>query len=180
MQTVLQAQMKNLKGNFDYQCFLYLIFLSHFCCISYSNVKTAKKVIKNNSKSDSSSSGSSSSESGSDSSESDSDSASESKASSSEEESSEQSDSQEESSSDDETKSSASENNKVTEKKDFREKTIKVVEIKEPAKEESKSKTNFDLLLELEDVSDSLPIMTPTYGGFLSPVSSNVQNSFQG
>lgn len=40
-------------------------------------------------------------------------------------------------------------------------------------KTETKEKTNLDLLLELGEMGDALPIMTPTYGGFLSPISNN-------
>lgn len=40
-------------------------------------------------------------------------------------------------------------------------------------KTETKEKTNLDLLLELGEMGDALPIMTPTYGGFLSPMSNS-------
>lgn len=61
----------------------------------------------------------------------------------------------------------------------------KVVKIKEKKTNTSQkdSKSNLDLLLELDEVSSSISsIMTPTLGGFLTPVTNKyafIPNTFQ-
>ncbi|XP_012232882.1 AP-3 complex subunit beta-1 [Linepithema humile] len=46
--------------------------------------------------------------------------------------------------------------------------------VKQEVKEQEKPKSNFDLLLDLDDVVPMTPVMTPSLGGFLTPINPTV------
>ncbi|KAL0134874.1 hypothetical protein PUN28_001570 [Cardiocondyla obscurior] len=79
-------------------------------------------------------------------------------------------DSESESSSDEESDSEDEEEEEESETQENEEEKPKV--IKQEVKE--KPKSNFDLLLDLDDVVPMTPVMTPSLGGFLTPINSIV------